>query len=176
MNQPMTPSSSANPYRAPRSESITSADEDIPQEAKLFSTSGRIGRARYILYSIGVTFAIMAAGVLLSLVTAGLAIFPAYIALLVITVMLTIQRCHDFNASGWLALLLLIPLVNLIFWFIPGTDGSNRWGNKTVPNSTGVLVGAWICALIIPLSGILAAISIPAYQQYVERAKAAQAK
>lgn len=176
MNQPMTPSSSANPYRAPRSENITSVDDDVPQDVKLFSTSGRIGRGRYILYSIGMTIAIMAVGVVLSTVTAGLAIFPAYIALLVITVMLTIQRCHDFNASGWLSILLIIPLVSLIFWFIPGTDGSNRWGSKTVPNSTGIVVGAWICALIIPLTGILAAIAIPQYQKYVERAKTTQAQ
>ncbi len=174
MNQPAA--TSQNPYGAPRSQTISGVDEDMPQEVKIFSVNGRIGRARYIVYSIGLTLLIMGVGIALSVVTAGIALIPAYIAIFVIQIMLTIQRCHDFNASGWLSLLLLVPLVALIFWFIPGTDGSNRWGSKTVPNSTPVIVGAWICALIIPLTGILAAIAVPQYQKYVERAKAVQAR
>ena len=85
--------------------------------------------------------------------------------------MLMIQRSHDFNTSGWLSILILVPLINFVFLFIPGPNGTNRWGSKTPPNSTAVVIGAWICALIIPLSGIVAAIAIPAYQQYGERAK-----
>jgi len=174
MNQPQP--SSQNPYGAPRSETISGVEDDMPQEVKILSVSGRVGRVRYIVYTIGLSVLLMAVGILLSLVTAGMAIFPAYIAILVLQFMLTIQRCHDFNASGWLSILVLVPLVGLLFWFVPGTDGSNRWGSKTVPNSTPVVVGAWICVLIIPLSGILAAIAIPQYQKYVERAKAVQAR
>jgi membrane associated rhomboid family serine protease len=96
-----------------------------------------------------------------------------YGAIIVLSALLTIQRAHDFNSSGWLALLVLIPLVNLIFWFIPGTDGENRFGRKTPPNGIGVILLACIVPLIF-IIGILAAIAIPAYSGYVQRAKAAQ--
>ena len=68
-----------------------------------------------------------------------------------------------------------MPLVNLMFWFIPGTDGQNRFGAKTPPNSTGVIVGVWIVPAIFVI-GILAAVSIPAYQDYVKRAQVQQTR
>ena len=87
--------------------------------------------------------------------------------------MLTIQRAHDFDTTGWLSILMLIPLVNLLFWFIPGTDGENRWGAKTPPNTVLVLIGAWIVPVIFFI-GILAAIALPAYQDYTKRAQERQ--
>jgi uncharacterized membrane protein YhaH (DUF805 family) len=87
--------------------------------------------------------------------------------------MLTIQRCHDFNTSGWLALLMVVPLANLIFFFIPGSDGPNRFGAPTPPNSVGVLIAAWLIPVFFVV-GILAAITIPAYQDYAKRAGQAQ--
>jgi hypothetical protein len=66
----------------------------------------------------------------------------------------------------------LVPLANLIFWFLPGTDGSNRYGPPPPPNSALVIV----VGLVVPilLVAVMAAIAIPAYQSYVERARAAQ--
>ena len=72
--------------------------------------------------------------------------------------------------SGWFALLWLVPLANLAFWFIPGTDGANRYGAKTPPNGLGVVIGVWIVPLLF-VGGIIAAVSIPAYQDYVTRAE-----
>ena len=47
-------------------------------------------------------------------------------------ILLTIKRLHDFNCSGWLSLLLLIPIIGQILGFfitfIPGTKGDNRFG------------------------------------------------
>jgi uncharacterized membrane protein YhaH (DUF805 family) len=166
----------ANPYGAPRA-----AVDDSPEEyqpVRIFAVSGRIGRARYITYTVGVSFLIMfLAGVLGALLgPVGQAlIVVGWIGVVVISYMLTVQRCHDFNTTGWLALVGLIPLVNLIFWFIPGTDGRNRFGAKTPPNSVGVLIAVWILPVLFVV-GIVAAISIPAYQQYVERAKTKQVK
>ena len=34
---------------------------------------------------------------------------PLWLPLLVLTVLLTIQRCHDIDWTGWAALLALIP-------------------------------------------------------------------
>jgi len=96
-----------------------------------------------------------------------------YIAMVTVMFMQTIQRAHDFNTTGWLSLLVLIPLVNLIFWIIPGTDGENRFGAKTPPNSVLVLIAVWILPVIF-IGGIAAAIAIPAYQTYMKRVQQQQ--
>ena len=159
-----------NPYQAP---AATVADPGAEtQPVKLFSVAGRIGRARYIAYGFGLYFVFGAvAGIAgAALGDVGVVVLAlGWIALVVLGFMLTIQRCHDFNMSGWLALLMLVPLVNLIFLFIPGTDGPNRFGAPTPPNSVGVLVAAWAMPVIM-IIGVVAAIALPAYQDYQKRA------
>lgn len=160
-----------NPYAKPNAAVTTAAEEY--QDVKLFSVSGRVGRLRYIAYSVGVTFLLaIIAGVLAAVVHPFLAVI-AYIGIFVIGIMLTIQRCHDFNTTGWLSLLVLVPLVPIIFWFIPGTDGENNYGAKTPPNGVGVIIGACIIP-IVAIIGIVAAVALPAYQDYTKRAKAMQ--
>ncbi len=165
-----------NPYSAPKTNTIApSQANDEPQEVKVFTIAGRIGRVRYIGYSIGISILIMMVGALLSTVTFGIGLGLAYVVVVVMQVMLTIQRCHDFNTSGWLALLAFIPLVGLIFWFIPGTDGANKYGNKTPPNTALSIILACILPAVFVL-GIVAAIALPAYQDYVKRAKISQSR
>lgn len=45
---------------------------------------------------------------------------------------LSVRRCHDLNQSGWLALVSLIPFINVLFsiylMFAKGTDGDNLYG------------------------------------------------
>jgi hypothetical protein len=86
--------------------------------------------------------------------------------------MQAIQRCHDCDKSGWLVLLMLVPLLNMFFalylTFMPGTDGPNRFGARPVPNSAGAIILACLFPLIV--IGILAAVAIPAYNQYSARA------
>ena len=138
---------------------------------RLFAVSGRIGRARYIAYGFGLYALFMfVAGIIAgALGEPGAAIMmAAWLGLAVIGVMLTIQRCHDFNTSGWLALLIVLPIVNLIFFAIPGTDGPNRFGAPTPPNSVGVLIVAWLIPGIM-IAGVIAAIAIPALQPYLQR-------
>jgi uncharacterized membrane protein YhaH (DUF805 family) len=163
-----------NPYGAPRA-ALGDAGEAF-QPVKIFAVSGRIGRARYVVYSIVLSLLIMfVAGIATALLgPLGVAVMVvAYIGLIVVSIMLTIQRSHDFNMSGWFSLLALVPLVNMIFWFI--TDGTNNYGPKTPPNSALVLVGVWIVPLVF-VGGILAAVSIPAYQDYVKRANTQQSR
>ena len=64
---------------------------------------------------------------------------------------------------------MLVPLANLIFLFIPGTDGPNRFGAPTPPNSVGVLIGAWLLPAFFVV-GIVAALALPAYLEYRKRA------
>jgi uncharacterized membrane protein YhaH (DUF805 family) len=165
-----------NPYGAPRAMVGDRAEEFQP--VKLLAVSGRIGRARYIVYSIMLSLAIMFVVGLGAafLGPVGVALLVVgYIAMFVLQIMLTIQRSHDFNMSGWFSLLALVPLVNMLFWFVPGTDGPNRFGAKTPPNSVGVLIGVWIVPAIFVL-GVVAAIALPAYQDYVKRAAAVQTR
>ena len=173
--------SATNPYQAPRSNVDFQHQDAEYGEVKVLSISGRIGRLRYLGYS-------MAYGLLIYVVMGALAgasiamgapqglmmalIGVAYLGVIVLAVMLAIQRAHDFNTTGWLALLVFVPLANLVFLFIPGTDGENRFGKQPPPNRG---VGIWVAIILVGvmLIGIVAAIAIPAYQTYVKRAQAA---
>jgi uncharacterized membrane protein YhaH (DUF805 family) len=165
-----------NPYGAPRARVGDAAEQFQP--VKLFAVSGRIGRARYIVYSMLVSFALILPAMALVALSPGpgLAVLAiAYVATFVMSIMLTIQRSHDFNMTGWFSLLVFVPFANLVFWFIPGTDGANRFGAKTQPNSTRVSVALWIVPVVFVL-GVAAAVALPAYQDYVKRAATAQTR
>ncbi len=176
-----------NPYAAPAAnvlDAVSGDERDTEFRLNLFSAEGRIGRVRYLGYSIGLTLLLYAVGAaLIGLAFAVLgegagstiAILLAvvgYILLMVIQVLLTIKRAHDFDSSGWMSLLMLVPLANLVFLFIPGTKGRNRYGSRTAPNGTGAILLACILPLVAVI-GILAAIAIPAYHDYSQRARAA---
>ena len=166
-----------NPYASPRANVADDAGQEYG-EIHVLGPDGRLGRVRYIGYSAGLSILIGAVGFGLAAVTAvagqagvGIALgVLTYVAIIVMRFLLTIQRAHDFNTSGWLSVLWLVPLVTLIFWFIPGTRGENQYGLQPPPNTAGVIVLACIFPFIFVV-GILAAISIPAYQDYTIRAQ-----
>jgi uncharacterized membrane protein YhaH (DUF805 family) len=163
-----------NPYAAPRTNVSRPDSEEEYGDIKVLSAQGRIGRVRYIGYSFGLTFLIAMLIALVSAASPGLGVVVAgvgYIALLVVQVLLTIQRSHDMNVTGWLCLISLIPLAGLIFLFAPGTRGENNYGKPPPPNTTGAVVLACILPMIV-IVGIVAAVAIPAYQDYAERAAA----
>src|SRR5262245_54532042 len=105
---------SSNPYAAPRAEVGDVETVQEYQEVRIWSASGRIGRLRYLAYAIGGTLiGAFLAGILAAVLGAIGAILAVvvYIALLVFSVMVMIQRSHDMNWSGWTVLLSIIPLV-----------------------------------------------------------------
>ena len=59
-------------------------------------------------------------------------IFSFY--LIVNYLVLKIKRMHDFNASGWLILLFLVPVLNviwgLIIFIISGSENDNLYGSR----------------------------------------------
>ncbi|KQV44909.1 hypothetical protein ASE26_13200 [Duganella sp. Root198D2] len=157
---------------------------------KFFALNGRIGRVRYWSYSflagllmMPVLFLVVVVGVLSGIMTSpgaastmfGLLIWGMYLA---ITIILARRRFHDMGKSGWLSILAIIPIVQigigLWLLFAPGDDCANDYGPQPAPNTTGVLVVAWIVPVLIVVGGILAAVSIPAYKDYTDRARAAQ--
>lgn len=172
--------SDSNPYQTPV-QNLEPNQAIEYSEVKAFSAKGRIGRVRFIAYSVGygMLFNIIVAfltvlGMKLS-GTAGEAItvfgmLIVYVAFLVFIFLLSIQRVHDFNASGWISIILVIPLINLLLWLMPGTATANDYGNPTPPNTTGVIIVAIIIP-VIAIIGILAAIAIPAYQDYIQAAQ-----
>ncbi len=174
----------SNPYQAPASD-VTSASDNQPYQPKIFTASGRIGRLRYLAYGVISYLCLIPFGLLAGLLggfgssesgaMGGIALLflgLGYLAMVVFMFILAKRRLNDLNQSGWLSLLLLIPLVNIFIglWliFAPGTKQHNSYGAQPVKNPVGIV----ILALVMPILmiGIIAAVSIPAYQDYVERA------
>ena len=174
------------PYQAPSAELSANVDESY--QPKFLAASGRIGRMRYVVYAFGLTMlsylAIAVVGGILAAIMGGFDSASAnsgatmFLGILVMTVIYAIRRLNDINASGWFVLLFLVPIVNLIMGllliFMPGTKGANKFGPKPVANSGGVIAAFVVVAvLFVGYIGVLMAVAVPAYNQYVERAQAA---
>lgn len=185
-----------NQYQTPSS-NVDGANSDAEySKPKFFAVSGRLGRLRYIAYGIALNLVSFVMLMVVMMIGGGFAaiagiggresslllgggvmlmllfMFILLIAMFVLGVMLMIQRCHDFNVTGWLWLIIFIPLTPLVFLFVPGTDGANDYGNKPPPNSGGVIALVVVGGVIFffYIVGIIAAISVPAYKDYVETA------
>ena len=188
-----------NPFQTPRAE-VEDANQAYG-EISLFGFEGRLGRLRYLSYTfvsaivvylglamvIGILAAILiplfakSSGNDLTEILLGVVYVGVMVVVLVVQAQYGVRRLHDLNLNGWLWLIMLIPLVNLIFGlyllFAPGQDMPNNYGLPPPPNTTGVWIGAlgvpfFMCAVF----GILAAISIPAYQDFKTRGEGAGAR
>lgn len=167
----------SNIYSAPTADLSAFQQEDGTYEPSVFQLKGRIGRVRYLAYSMCTTMAIsFAVGILMFATgeTPGLlAMVLMYIPIIAISIILVVRRLNDMNRSGWLAPLILVPIVNFLFGlyllFGSGTEGPNEYGPAPSPNTTLVVIGAWLIP-VVAIVGILAAVAIPAYQDYTTRA------
>ena len=102
---------------------------------KSFTLQGRASRSEYwffILFNLMVGmvlfFVDMTLGTPLSI--AGILLYPAGFCV-------AIRRMHDLGKTGWLLLIGIIPLINLIilYWFVSeGEDVANDYGE--VPTNT----------------------------------------
>ena len=106
----------------------------------LFSLAGRISRS---IYWLGYLFIISVQSIVLAQIASrgaasfyheAAAVGPVIIlATLYWNIAIAVKRLHDVGYGGFLALALLIPLVNLAFtlWvgFLPGAAGPNRFGD-----------------------------------------------
>jgi len=169
----------SNPYSPPNSEvgDITAEAESF-QPINIFSAQGRLSRLQYLAYTLGIYFVITAVAALLQLAVGsvvGIRVIAllTYCATITMVILLTIQRSHDMDWNGWTCLLVFIPVVGLIWALKAGSAGENRYGNPPPPNSTVVKIVGLLFPIMFVL-GILAAIALPAYKQYTDRARAAQ--
>lgn len=176
--------SEINQYQSPQSQ-VDSPETHEYSKPKIFGVSGRLGRIRYLAYSFTFLFLwVTLMGIVMAIAIPVFAKGPGnegvmiavmavyYLGIFTYSFMVTIQRCHDFNVTGWLSLILFIPFAGLIFWFIPGTKGPNNFGNPPPPNHAGVVIGGLLLPFV--LVGVMAAIAIPAYKGYMEQAKHAE--
>lgn len=166
---PQGASATVLPY-APPSANVSEA---MPRHGDLkpFSVTGRIGRLRYLAWSLVIMFAatglfgvaaiMMAISSTMGLICMGL----IGIGMLVVSVQIGVQRLHDFGWSGWLILLNLVPVLGSLFPFVmllmPGSREVNRYGSPPPPNSRSVKILAALWLLLI-ISGLVAALTIPA--------------
>jgi len=172
-----------NPYESPDHIETNTSDERY--QPKIFSLNGRIGRLRYFAYSwlynvlsmviIGILVAIFIPTLTEGDPEAPSGMMFAIMALLYLPVFFCFivaarRRLHDLNSNGWLSLLVLVPLVNFFFaiyllvW--PGSSETNDYGPRTTSNPVLlILIGLLGPIMVI---GILAAVAIPAYQDFLE--------
>ena len=187
--------SEKNPYSTPEASLNVSSEQDEKYQPDVFSFNGRIGRLRYLAYSFGTSLLLLVAmSVLMGLAaTLGttaemkegdmpvmMIVITAlyYIVSIVFAAMFGKRRLNDLDKSGWWFLLFLVPIANIVLaiyvLFFSGSEGSNNFGPASIDNTTGVKVLALLIPILLIIGGIVAAVSIPAYQSYIEKAQNAQ--
>jgi uncharacterized membrane protein YhaH (DUF805 family) len=185
--------SEQNPYSTPEA-SLNSSQQEKYQP-KFLSFKGRIGRLRYLAYSFGASILLLVAMAILMTIVAVLGMstdmaqegMPLgvmlvvglyYVLAIILGVMFGKRRLNDLDKSGWWILLFFIPVLNIAFaiyiLFFAGSEDTNNFGHAPVENSTTIKAFAIAFPLFFVVVGILAAIAIPAYQDYVQRTQAMQ--
>ena len=125
----------------------------------------------------GGTMAISGMGSMSVIMTVVMGIF--YIAAIVLSFAFAKRRLNDLNRTGWWMLLFFVPIANLLITiyiiFFPGSNEANLYGPPPVANSLGVKILGSLLPVIFVL-GIIAAVAVPQYQEYITRAGQAQAQ
>lgn len=185
--------SEQNPYSTPQA-SLDSEQQQQFYQPRLFSANGRIGRLRYLAYSTGINLLLMIVMVpIMTFSGMGAGEPPAeaasppvfvllltglfYIATIVFAILFSKRRLNDLNRSGWWFLLFFVPIANIALAiyliFFAGSEETNDFGPVPVENTLGVKILGLLLP-IIALVGIIAAIAIPSYVNYADKAQQIQ--
>ncbi|SDW30133.1 MULTISPECIES: DUF805 domain-containing protein [unclassified Pseudomonas] len=158
----------ASPYAPPRAE----VGEVLAEYGTLkpFSFDGRIGRLRYLAWTMVLTLALLplvgigfwlatawllASDSVAGLIVGGLLAAVVVLAFAFVSIQFNVQRLHDLGWSGWLWLINLVPFVGSIFPFIliiaPGNTGANQYGPPPPRNTTAVklLASLWLVMIVL---------------------------
>ena len=147
----------AGPVRVHTGERLFAAQAERPDLLSI-DLSGRISRRTYFVWNCLIILAILL-GVFLAFATHSLVLMLLTGLVAVVTAALgmriAVLRIHDFNWSGWWALLLLVPMVGSVFslmlLFFPGSEGENDHGGEPEPSSWGHAVGALVMVILVPV-------------------------
>ncbi|MHC8317477.1 DUF805 domain-containing protein [Pseudomonas sp. LB3P31] len=143
---------------------------------KPFSFDGRIGRLRFLAWTLVLMLVTLGLGTVLALfglalyntdssaglILTGLLASILVVALAFVSIQFSVQRLHDIGWSGWLWLLNLVPFVGSFFPFVmmamPGNSTANRYGPPPPPNSNAVkvLAALWLGVIVLMFVGGLA--------------------
>ena len=133
---------------------------DTSEAPRYFSLSQRIGRLRYFVY---VLSGMVCSSVLLLMMFLFCLALPLplaklvfdvslvlikYILIPMIVIVMTVRRLHDIDFNGWWAALIIIPFLNVILLFVPGTATQNRFGPPPRSNGSALQV----TAILLPLT------------------------
>lgn len=175
---------SNQPYAPPSANLDDDHFYDDTYEPSMWALSGRIGRVRflaytmlaYFLFSVLIGFAVgFFAAVLRLESVSNILFFVLMVPVVVYFVALSVRRLHDLNRNGWLLLIAFIPFIGFFFSlymiFAPGTTGSNNYGPAPSKNQPWMYLGVIFPFVFV---GIIAAVAIPAYHDYTRKAKEAQ--
>lgn len=99
---------------------------------------GRLNRRTYLAGGLIIGVAYWLISYVVRLLGSNIIFNLVYLVLLILVVAfvfsLSARRFHDLGKSGWLSLLMLIPVVNFFVWLFlllaPGKSGSNLYGTQ----------------------------------------------
>ncbi|EIK98753.1 hypothetical protein PMM47T1_01905 [Pseudomonas sp. M47T1] len=148
-----------SPYAPPQSDVAPMVA--IYGPLKVMTVQGRIGRVRYLGWSMALVlgacvamFICLALAAVSKMLAIGLGAIAAA-AFITMNVQISVQRLHDAGWTGWMWLLNLVPFVGSVFPFVvmavPGNPGVNQYGPPAPPNSTAVKVLAWLWVAFLAL-------------------------
>ena len=109
---------------------------DIMQSAKTVLNNyaqfdGRSGRAEFWWWALAYVVGALIVNFVASAIGLGILGMAYWLALIVPSVAVSIRRFHDIGKEAWWAILLFIPLVNLVIALIfltKASDGPNKYG------------------------------------------------
>ncbi|MBY5926836.1 MULTISPECIES: DUF805 domain-containing protein [unclassified Halomonas] len=143
------------------------------EKAGLWSTHGRIGRVTYFnrtaipgfaYYAISVSLYLMSMNVYYPSDHTTSQAFTAFQVLvgipwIIFSLIQSKRRTNDIDSSGWILLLLLIPIVNIILaWvltFGKGTEGENRYGEAPAAPADDDMAIFWISLTILIIGSLV---------------------
>jgi uncharacterized membrane protein YhaH (DUF805 family) len=112
---------------------------------KLFSGSGRVGRMEYFLTLIGIWVALAVLWAISAVFDAPtlllLLMIVVWVVSTVIAICAGVKRLHDFDQSGWLYLLFLVPFAGFFLLFVLLLKGSSPGLNQYGYADSGSVMG-----------------------------------